>query len=240
MKQDVKAERILNVFRRIANALSSSRWIDPVYVVYGAIVWPLAWIVFRVFWRVTSVRKPSLGMGANGMLLLPNHISAADGFMIAFLMWPCPIWFPAKAELYSSWTKAILWGMLTAFHTFPVRRQASDTGAFQTVRKLLLSGRTVLVFPEGTRSKDRRMAEFKPGIGKVIEACNPTIIPIGIMREETRLLGTRWTIRFGDSLTIGRFNAVQQSPEERKNTYRATVAQIEKHVRALLSERTIV
>jgi len=57
-------------------------------------------------------------------------------------------------------------------------RMASVRESLERFVELLRQGKTVLIFPEGTRSVTGRMGGFKPGLGLVVQAARTGVLPI--------------------------------------------------------------
>jgi long-chain acyl-CoA synthetase len=54
-------------------------------------------------------------------------------------------------------------------------------------------GYSVLIFPEGTRSRDGKLHAFRPGIGLLATESRVPIVPIGLAGlSELRSSGARW------------------------------------------------
>lgn len=60
----------------------------------------------------------------------------------------------------------------------PFDRHASVRDSLQRFVELLRQGKTILIFPEGTRSVTGRMASFKPGLGLLVQASRTGVLPI--------------------------------------------------------------
>ncbi|WP_423919523.1 lysophospholipid acyltransferase family protein [Frigoribacterium sp. 2-23] len=67
--------------------------------------------------------------------------------------------------------------------TSAARKRARVRAGHPTVsaRSLLQRGYPVLVFPEGTRSKDGRMGPFKPGAAALAASCEVPVIPLALI-----------------------------------------------------------
>jgi 1-acyl-sn-glycerol-3-phosphate acyltransferase len=61
-----------------------------------------------------------------------------------------------------------------------VKRGAVDPGLFKTCSKLLQKNKTLILFPEGTRSKNGTLLSFKPGIGFLAATNSVPVIPCNI------------------------------------------------------------
>lgn len=59
----------------------------------------------------------------------------------------------------------------------PISRKSSDFIAFAMCEKTLKAGGTIIIYPEGTRTRDGKMAEFKPGIGILVQKTKVPVIP---------------------------------------------------------------
>ncbi len=90
---------------------------------------------------------------------------------------------------------------------FAFRRQGANPASFAEIDRLLTSGWSVLLFPEGTRSRSGEIATFKPGIGLVAIRTSRPVIPVRI-RGLHEVLGPgqrlprrgQVEVRFGEAL----------------------------------------
>jgi len=133
----------------------------------------LFFITFRLFnrWEVTGRDcVPTTG----GVLLIANHTSYADPPIVGTAC-PRPVYFMAKAELFFF----PLGPIITRTHAFPVSR-GGDRAAVRRAIRLLQGGRVVLVFPEGTRSKDGRLQELETGAAFIALSAGAHVVPAGI------------------------------------------------------------
>lgn len=90
-----------------------------------------------------------------------NHQSTID-ILVAFAAVPADIYFVAKKEL--KWLPFVGWamqvgGMIFVDRSSPTRAIESMTQAAAEVR----GGKNILVYPEGTRSRDGKLRPFKKG-----------------------------------------------------------------------------
>lgn len=63
-------------------------------------------------------------------------------------------------------------------HLEPMPRTGSLRSALRRAGEVLESGKTVLIFPEGTRTDDGRLADFKPAIGHLVLHHQVDVLPI--------------------------------------------------------------
>lgn len=90
---------------------------------------------------------------------------------------------------------------------FAFRRRGANPGSVAEIDRLLSSGWSVLLFPEGTRSRDGEIAPFKPGIGLVAVRTGRPVVPVridglhSVLAPGRRLPHRgRVEVRFGEAL----------------------------------------
>ncbi|MPZ52711.1 MAG: 1-acylglycerol-3-phosphate O-acyltransferase [Acidimicrobiia bacterium] len=112
-------------------------------------------------------------------MVVANHQSNMDVFA-TFVAMPIPIRFLAKAELFKI---PLLAPAMRAIGIVEVDRNARraihefvNTGTQQ----LIAAGRSVIIFPEGTRSPDGSLLPFKKGAFTMAVAAGLPILPVTI------------------------------------------------------------
>ena len=111
-----------------------------------------------------------------GVIIAPNHTSYFDPPITGCFM-NRDLFFMAKEELFSM---PILGFCIKRTNAFPVKRGKQDMAAFRNAFSLLENKKALLVFPEGTRSKDGNLGKARAGVGML--ACNAQVpvIPVKI------------------------------------------------------------
>lgn len=110
-------------------------------------------------------------------VLTANHQSVAD--IIAVLHLPHPFKFIAKKELF--WIPFLGWSLTLAGYIPLVRgNRLSGKQTVDRAKQYLEAGMSVLFFPEGTRSRDGEIHEFKTGAFKIASELNIPVVPIVI------------------------------------------------------------
>jgi 1-acyl-sn-glycerol-3-phosphate acyltransferase len=112
-------------------------------------------------------------------LLAVNHCSYVDPVLLIVGV-PRYLRFMVKSELY----KPIAGQLLRAVGTFPVRRGLADREALATTLRLLKDGGAVVVFPEGTRSRNGRLLRGLPGTMALALRAEAPVLPAAIMGTE--------------------------------------------------------
>ena len=122
-------------------------------------------------------------------ILAANHMSFLDP---PFLGQACNrnVFYMARDTLFryrlSNW-------ILRSWNCVPMKREGGDIAAMRTVIRLLGEGKAVLMFPEGTRSKDGQLQEARAGIGMIVARTGAKIVPM-------RIFGTDRALPRGTSL----------------------------------------
>ena len=139
------------------------------------------------FWIWLSVKSSGLKIKTEGRGNVPkdrpvvfacNHSSQLDIPVLYFAL-PVPFCFLVKKELF----KIPLFGKtLKQMGHIPVDRSGGKA-AMKSLKKAaetLRKGTSIVVFPEGTRSADGRLQEFKPGVIMVALFAGAPIVPVAI------------------------------------------------------------
>ena len=135
-----------------------------------------------------------------GLIVASNHIAGADPFLLGSMM-PREMWFMAKKELFEVPVQG--W-FISHVNAFPVDRFGFDLEVIKTSISLLKQERALIMFPEGTRSKDGAIMEGKIGVGMLARKAGVPIVPVYL--ENTKkawwnfLTGKRLIARVGDAI----------------------------------------
>lgn len=115
-----------------------------------------------------------------GLLVVSNHLHNADPLLIAIAC-PRPVHFMAKRELM---TVPVIGRIIRLAGAFAVDRGRADRAAIRRAEATLEQGIALGMFPEGTRSRSRRIERVQPGAGLIALRGNPPIVPIAITGSE--------------------------------------------------------
>ena len=133
----------------------------------------LVQVMMCMLWRVRVFNRryePSEG----GVLYICNHQSFLDPPLAAFALMR-PASFMARASLFRS--KPMKW-LIESLNAFPVRRRSADNAALKEAVRRLKAGRTLVVFPEGTRTRDGRIGKFLPGVAMLARRAATWTVPV--------------------------------------------------------------
>jgi 1-acyl-sn-glycerol-3-phosphate acyltransferase len=70
---------------------------------------------------------------------------------------------------------------------FPVRRGGGGSTGLLGAARLLAAGRDVVIYPEGTRSRDGGIGEFRHGAARLAALAGVPLVPVGITGTRTLL-----------------------------------------------------
>jgi 1-acyl-sn-glycerol-3-phosphate acyltransferase len=124
------------------------------------------------------------------LLIVANHLSIADPTALGVFVWRRAK-FMAKEELFRN---KIFSYFVRSFGAFPVYRGRLNRDAIRRAEDVLKKGQTLIVFPEGKRSRDGKLQPGLPGSTLIAYKIGAPILPVGISGTEVvRGLGWIWT-----------------------------------------------
>jgi 1-acyl-sn-glycerol-3-phosphate acyltransferase len=163
------------------------------FVAQRALLKPLVWRLVRV----TVIGSERLRHVKGGFVAVANHSSHLDTPLI-FGALPRKLARYMAAGAAADYFFDVWWRRgLTAlfFNAFPVARTRNRTRSI-SAKSLLVRGVPLLVFPEGTRSKDGTFGPFKPGAAALASSSNVPCIPIALIGVNiAHPRGTNWPKR---------------------------------------------
>lgn len=110
------------------------------------------------------------------VIVCSNHRSNFDPVILGSLFDSRNLHYMAKAELFKI---PVFNALIKAFGAFPIHRGKADKAAIVIARKLLHDGNALVMFPEGTRTKNMGAPrKFKPGIAMFAYKSHAPILPV--------------------------------------------------------------
>ena len=148
------------------------------------------------------------------LVMASNHRSYADPVILTMPM-KRPVTYMAKEELFKN--KLFGW-FITKLGAFPVKRGAGDMQVIDDSIAILNSGRNLVIFPEGTRSKDGKVGKGKTGVALIAAKSGADVIPCGIIFEGEKLkFRSKLTLRFGKVIPAEEIAVEDASPRALKD-----------------------
>jgi 1-acyl-sn-glycerol-3-phosphate acyltransferase len=170
-------------------------WTYP--LVRGIISLPTL-LIYRV--RAIGVKNvPRTG----ALILAPNHFSQMDHFFVGLYL-RRKVRFMAKSQMFGP---PVLTYIYKHGGVFPVRRGHHDEKSIETALTILGQGEMLLVYAEGGRSRNGKLKEVKPGIGRIALESGAPVVPVAIhgsakVRRWKRLRFPKVTVQFGEPLSF--------------------------------------
>ena len=168
----------------------------------------IAAIVRRFLWRLLIAGTGGLSVEGHlpgrPCVLVANHASHADtAALIAAL--PArrrPVIAAAADYWFGTPVRTATCRALAA--AFPVRRDGGGSEDLASAVAMLAAGRDVIIFPEGTRTRDGSIGVFRSGAERLARLSGAPLVPVGIagthdlLPVHGRLRRGRITVRLGE------------------------------------------
>lgn len=168
----------------------SEAWFLAVYYFFAGF--------YRLLYRLRVTGREHIPQ-AGGYILAPNHRSYADPPLAGIAAGRHDVHFMAKQELFDI---PVLGYVIRRTHAFPVRRGEQDLGAFKRALRLLGAGKSLVMFPEGTRSKTDDLRPPQVGVAMMASRAGVPVVPAAILNAHRLLSFPRVEVRFGAPLTF--------------------------------------
>lgn len=135
------------------------------------------------------------------VLLAANHQSYIDPpFVCLYISRHTS--FVARAGLFKSKIMGLL---ISSLNALPIAESGGDAAAIKEVLRRLAKGHAVIIFPEGSRTKDGAMDEFKRGVALLVKKAKCPVVPIALegcfdafpRGQHPRVFGQRIGLRYG-------------------------------------------
>jgi 1-acyl-sn-glycerol-3-phosphate acyltransferase len=175
-----------------------------------AILWPIFRLIVK--WDISGDERLTDAPG--GVIVAPNHLSWFDPPVVAFALWQAdrPPRFLGKEAVFRT---PIFGALITQAGQIPVERETADaSSAVRDALAALDAGECVVVYPEGTITRDPDLwpMSAKTGAVRLALMSGRPLIPMvqwgahevmGPYRKEFRILPRKTMhIRFGDPLDL--------------------------------------
>jgi long-chain acyl-CoA synthetase len=170
------------------------RWLRAAF--FEAVVRPLVWFLGDP----TVVRTGNVDSG-EPMLIVANHITSVDAALLEYAL-PGAIRrrmaIAMSGEMLEDFRHfrnpegvgkhkgffpqgPLYYVLVTAlFNVFPLHRQRDFQRSFAHAGEALDKGYNVMVFPEGVRSEEGKLAAFRPGIGLLVKQSSAPVLPMAM------------------------------------------------------------
>lgn len=139
----------------------------------------LKWLV-TIIW-IKEVRGWE-NIPKENFILASNHQSHWDQVINAYLCVPRPFTYLGQVDKYTGLAGFLRNVMYKFGDVIPINRynQESKRKALQECTKRLKRGEILIIYPEGTRTRDGKIQEAKKGIGVIYLETRKPILPVAI------------------------------------------------------------
>jgi len=139
------------------------------------------------------------------VIVVANHTGLLDGFLLA-AFWPRRITFLSAAYLFRL---PVVGAFLRAIGAIPVQSEASELAGMRAALRVLQSGGTLVLFPEGQVCQMEKLGPFQTGWAYLALKTGAPVLPVAIKGTEAVLpvgtvfprrskiymqIGTPWTL----------------------------------------------
>jgi 1-acyl-sn-glycerol-3-phosphate acyltransferase len=139
----------------------------------------LAWCGFRTFykfycgWRVFNPER----VPQNGpVILASNHASFLDPPLVGSGL-TRDINYMARESLFRF---PVVGWILRSWNSVPVDREGGGARGLKAILDRLLAGGGIILFPEGTRTRDGKLQPARSGIGLTVIKSNAPVVPVRV------------------------------------------------------------
>jgi len=174
--------------------------------------------VFRLYfrWRVFNPeRVPQTG----GVVLASNHASYVDPPLVGAGL-QRPIAYLARATLFNFAPMAWL---LRNWNVVPVDRDGGSGAGLRVILDRLRAGSAIILFPEGTRTRDGQLQPARSGIGLIVIKSEEPVVPVRVFgtyeaygRHMPVPLPRRMTVKYGEPMRFERLRAEAKSASKNR------------------------
>lgn len=186
----------------------------------------IVYIAFKIAFSVHFEGRRNIPNG-EAVIYASNHRTNADPPLVA-CMGKGKFAFMAKEELFKNKFFSLL---IRSLGAFPVARGKGDMGVLDTAIERLENGRSLIIFPEGTRSKDGKVHRGHSGAAVIAAKSQKKIIPVGITFGEKLKFRTKITVKYGKPIDPNEYIDQPSDPNPRqlvklKNRYMTDIKQL--------------
>lgn len=183
------------------------------------IFYNLAKLLAVVFFRYRVVHRERM-VEEGPLILAVNHASYFDP-PLAGIASHRGVYYLARKTLLK-WP--FFGPLFPQMNVIPVERDGNDMSALREVIKKIKEGNGVVLFPEGTRSKDGQLQKARAGIGLVIAKTGAPVLPMRIFGAYEAFPKNAKSLRFTQiSVVLGepiRFSKEELADTSRENYQR--------------------
>ncbi len=136
----------------------------------------VVWIYLKLCYRVKFKGSENLRFDG-AALYVSNHISFLDPMALGLLVHRKPFIPMVRQTLFDT---AFGGWFMRGVRAIPIDRSKGESAPMKAALAELKAGRRIIIVPEGTRSSDGAMKEFKRGLVLIIKRAKVPVIPLAV------------------------------------------------------------
>ncbi len=139
----------------------------------------IGWICYRAAfrfyfrWRVFNAERVP---GKGAVILACNHASFLDPPLVGAAL-RRDINYLARENLFRF---PILGAILRSWNVVPVDREGGGAKGLKAILDRLLAGGAIILFPEGTRTRDGKLQPARAGVGLTVIKSSVPVVPVRV------------------------------------------------------------
>ena len=205
---EVKSEAVAYPYPRWTMRFPMT-WIRP--VVYHLFLLPLS----RIMCIPRVIGSEHLAKVDGPALLISNHVTHIDGPLILSVLplrWRMRLAIAMSGEYLRDWrlNAKVKYALAAGlFNVFSLPRQSGFRQSFSYAGEAMDRGYSVLIFPEGTETKDGLLQPFRAGTGLLASELNVPVIPVKLRglfelkkKRQFFVRPGRVSVTFGEPITF--------------------------------------
>lgn len=145
-------------------------------VCFYSLCWNISNFLLTVFYRLRTWGDRN-APDSGPLLVISNHQSHLDPVVVGMSLRRRDLNFLARSTLFNV---PILRHLILWLNSVPLKQGEPDRAAIRTALEQLDAGRAILIFPEGSRTTDGRIHEFKRGVWVLLTRAKCPVLPIAI------------------------------------------------------------
>lgn len=143
---------------------------------WWTIVQRIVWAFFKIVYRIQLHGFEHIP-GHGPVIYVSNHQTHFDPCLVGLVIRDRPFRAMARDTLFKN---PIMSWIMHGIGAIELERGKGDAGAMKAALAELEAGRTVMLFPEGTRSRDGAIAPFHRGVMLIIKRSGAAVVPVAI------------------------------------------------------------
>jgi 1-acyl-sn-glycerol-3-phosphate acyltransferase len=197
--------------------------------------WLFFRFIFAAYFRARFIGAEHVPR-TGGVILAANHASYLDPPVVGSGL-DRDINYLARQSLFRF---PLIGRLLVSWNSVPVDRDGGGARGLKNILDRLLGGAGIILFPEGTRSRDGKLQPAQAGIGLVVAKSNAPVVPVHVSgsheawgRDQKIPLPKRITVRYGEPMRFEKLRA--EARECSKERLKAIYQQIADEIMAAIA-----